>query len=227
MTNIHELNARFTEKQIEAYASKFRKGDAVWVGGGWREVIEGRGVSLTVDKVGLKNGWVLNLAEYPSTKGIVRGFYGDTLDITPYRVTTLTEYEPKEDDTLLFINGDRLMRLRNYRATDDELYFDRYLKNAPNFDETEWLVIPKYSNVSNDVNEDIDEVPTGVLVGVPDELTYGLEERLDGYLQFTAIDLLQDYHEETTVEGRLKKLRKAAALIDELIESVAGEREDE
>lgn len=151
------MNSNFDDEQIAAYASAFEEGDAIWCDGEWRKVS--------------KSEKTLGLTCESPNRYVIRCFDGEVAisgfkeEETPYRVTTLEDYELKGDEKFVWLGPTDRYRTfgKVYTACN---YFDAWGKwfiAYPRDNDWElvkpklgnpWGVIPSFDQVKNAGKED-------------------------------------------------------------------------
>lgn len=103
------MNSNFTGEQIEAYASQFREGDAIWCGGEWNEVVKNQrfGDGRITAYVRM-NPFVINDGkteenEFDSYIGVTDGFKRGVTNKNAYRVTTLEHYKLQGGEKIVWL----------------------------------------------------------------------------------------------------------------------------
>lgn len=128
------MNSNFSQEQIEAYASAFEEGDAIWCDGEWREVskLSKFSSSLTCEA---PNRYVIRCFD---GKAAISGFKEEE---NPYRVTTLEDYKLQGGEKLVYLDDDDFGRRGSvFKAKMPQ---DEYLK------EPYWGIIPRYEQVKH------------------------------------------------------------------------------
>lgn len=143
---IAETNGDFTEKQILAYASTFEAGDAIWCDGKWWEVEGGkRGSAL------LTNAPNQYLLKSYNRITLTSGFYEDDELKSPYRVTTLRDYELQGGEKLVWL-GDRGVMIGEVFKTFVDIHgnvvYENEFKRVVKPTHQEWGIIPLYKQVA-------------------------------------------------------------------------------
>lgn len=150
------MNSKFNSEQIRAYASAFRKGDAIWCGGEWCEVVvNGEFERLSTKKDCSKNQFIVNGGEELEFEGAINGFIGSSLAQDRYRVTTLEHYKLQGGEKLVWL-GDvehftfgTAYEVKHRPEYDVNVFVydnDGYVRTPKS---KNWAVIPKYEQVQS------------------------------------------------------------------------------
>ena len=152
------MNSKFNEKQIEAYASAFEEGDAVFVNGNWEKVVKhhddylddyslaGSRCTYAIKRIG-------EYGEKPKTEG----FSVDAaIDVSEqYRVTTITDYKLQGGEKLVWL-GEDINHLTFGRVYDAFIGSSGYILLGGDglsvlraSDYEEWGIIPRYEQVQS------------------------------------------------------------------------------
>lgn len=158
------MNSKFNDKQIEAYAAAFREGDAIWCDGEWRKVTHSNETwTLTTESPNL---YVVRNTDGDSVTG---GFFHT---VTPYRVTTLYDYDLQGGEKLVWLGESCYYRTfgKTYETFLDGDEGNVVYRNdagdlAFRVAYSEWGVIPRYDQVARNKFNVGDKVLVNKFIG--------------------------------------------------------------
>lgn len=155
----NDMNEQFNEEQIEAYASAFEEGDAIWCDNQWWKVAKEKDTFFEEDVLMVHgHTFAIKRIQRKNIKPVTRGFLNKGVIHTEelYRVTTLSEYELQ--------GGERVVCLTNeFRGIDikfGEIFYVGVNDNGtPSIvnekgdefiprDTKLWGIIPRYEQVA-------------------------------------------------------------------------------
>lgn len=159
------MNSKFSEKQIEAYASAFKEGDAVFVNGNWEKVVKHHDYHLDdYSLAGSRCTYAIKrIGEY-GEKPKTEGFSVDAaIDVSEqYRVTTITDYKLQGGEKLVWL-GDDIKHLTFGRVYDAFVGSSGYILLGGDglsvlraSDYEGWGIIPRYDQVQPTAQKEVE-----------------------------------------------------------------------
>lgn len=154
------MNERFTNKQIEVYASSFREGDAIWCGGEWHEVLEDQIHFSRLSAYAEGNSFIVNEGSDGNFQGVNFGFSRTSTSKNPYRVTTLNHYKLKGGEKIVGLDEDDNITFGKIhtvymKGETPFVDFGNTIEGTPTNGDA-WGVIPRYEQVKS-INTKEDE----------------------------------------------------------------------
>lgn len=151
------MNKQFTEEQIEAYASAFEEGDAIWCNGEWWKVAKEKDTFFEEDVLMVHgHTFAIKRIQRKNIKPVTRGFLNKGVIHTEelYRIATPNNYELQGGEKLIWLGESSETRTfgKIYKTLVNEdgntVYYNDIGDSYFRVVNDNWGVIPRYEQVA-------------------------------------------------------------------------------